>query len=308
MAIDAAALHRTVADWYAENARDLPWRNPPFRGDPYAILVSEVMLQQTQVDRTVPKFLEFMERFPTLGLLAAASAGDVITVWAGMGYNGRAVRLHRLATVVMRELDGELPPDPDSLRALPGIGPYTASAVASFAFGATIPVLDTNIYRVLSRLVYGAHAPSRATVEPLAMDLLPSDHAPLDGSVWHQALMDIGATLCSAKSPRCMLCPLRAMCAAAPLLQDGADRKLAEASVPYVARQAAFAGSDRYFRGRIVAALRSAGDSGVQMDEIGTGIKDDFGGPADQEWLITIIDGLVRDGLATVDAGVLKLP
>jgi A/G-specific adenine glycosylase len=306
--VDAPTLHLIVAKWYARNARDLPWRRAPFLGDPYAVLVSEIMLQQTQVDRTIPKFLEFMQRFPTLEALAEATPGDAITAWAGMGYNGRAVRLQRLATVVVREFDGVLPSEPQDLRPLPGVGPYTASAVASFAFGATIPVLDTNIYRVLSRLVHGVKAPSRAAVEPLALELLPGDDAPLDGSTWHQALMDLGATICTANAPRCLLCPLRDHCAAAPELQGGVDRAVASASVPYTPKQSSFAGSQRFYRGRIVAALRSAKDAGLQIDEIGMELKDEFGGTEDQTWLDELIAKLVHDGLAVNDEGVLRLP
>jgi len=308
MAVDAPTLHQIIAEWYARNARDLPWRRAPFLGDAYAVLVSEIMLQQTQVDRTIPKFLEFMQRFPTLESLADAAPGEVITIWAGMGYNGRAVRLQRLATVVIRELDGELPSEPHELRALPGVGPYTASAVASFAFGATIPVLDTNIYRVLSRLVHGVHAPSRAAIEPLALELLPGDGAPLDGSTWHQALMDLGATVCTANSPRCLLCPLREHCAASPVLQGGVDRAAASASVPFTPKQSSFAGSQRFYRGRIVAALRAATDDGVRVDEIGMELKDDFGGAEDRAWLDDIVAKLVHDGLAVNDNGVLRLP
>ncbi|MEE8519423.1 MAG: A/G-specific adenine glycosylase, partial [Dehalococcoidia bacterium] len=145
-------VHARVAAWYERNARDLPWRREPHVSDAYAVLVSEVMLQQTQVERVIPKFIEFLDAFPTLTSRADAEPGAVIRMWAGMGYNGRAVRLHKLANEVMREMGGELPRSPDGLRLLPGIGPYTASAVACFAFGAPVPVADTNIYRVLSRL------------------------------------------------------------------------------------------------------------------------------------------------------------
>lgn len=308
MAVDAPTLHAIVAEWYARNARDLPWRRAPFLGDPYAVLVSEIMLQQTQVDRTIPKFLEFMARFPSIESLAEATPGEVITLWAGLGYNGRAVRLQRLASVVVSELGGVLPSKPNELRGLPGVGPYTASAVASFAFGATVPVLDTNVFRVLSRLVHGAKAPSRAEVEPLATELLPGADGPLDGSTWHQALMDLGATLCTSNGPRCLLCPLREHCAAAPELQGGADRETAKASVPYTPKQSTFVGSQRFYRGRIVEGLRAAKNDGLRVDEMGTELKEDFGGAEDRAWLGAIIDALVRDGLAVENDGVLRLP
>ena len=304
--MNARVIHEAAAKWYAANARDLPWRKPPFAGDPYAVLVSEVMLQQTQVDRTIGKFLEFMERFPTIGALAEGSPGEVIRIWAGMGYNGRAVRLHRLARLVVNELDGELPVESSRLRALPGIGPYTAAAVACFAFGASVPVLDTNVYRVLGRLEHGVKPPSRREIEPLAQSLLPDDDEQLDASTWHQAIMDIGATLCSTSKPRCMLCPFRGECAAAPVLQDGGSRALAESSVPYVVKQGRFAGSRRFFRGRAVEALRFAGSDGLSLAELDRNLRNESG--SDTAWLKNLVADLVRDGLAVSEAGRVRLP
>jgi A/G-specific adenine glycosylase len=297
--MDAASVNRLVLDWYAANARDLPWRRPPYLGDAYAVLVSEVMLQQTQVDRTVPKFLDFMARFPSMHALAEATPGDVIALWSGMGYNNRAVRLQRLAEVVVADHAGEIPRDVETLLTLPGIGPYTASAVACFAYGASVPVVDTNIYRVLSRLVHGVQAPSRAEVEPLATEFLPAN----DASSWHQALMDIGATICTVQMPHCVLCPIRQACAAAPALQDGANRKLAEASVPYAPKQAKFAGSRRYYRGRIVEALRQASPEGLTL-----AILDALFGKSPTGGLPQIVDSLVRDGLAVREGDTLRLP
>ena len=201
---DARSFHDAVASWYARNARVLPWRGI---ADSYAILVSEVMLQQTQVERVIPKYRAFLDAFPTLHALANAQPADVIRLWAGMGYNGRAVRLRKLAWEVVEHHNGELPRTADELRKLSGIGPYTAAAVASFAFGEPVPVLDTNIYRVLSRVVHGIDAPSRDAIHPLAESLLPQPDSPITPADWHQALMDIGATLCTARQPRCMLCP-----------------------------------------------------------------------------------------------------
>lgn len=301
-----AALHAAVAAWYAANARDLPWRHTQ---DPYSILVSEIMLQQTQVDRTIPKYRQFLEAFPTIHALAAAAPGDVIRVWSGMGYNGRAVRLHKLAQTVVSEHNGELPRTVDELRKLPGIGPYTAAAVACFAFGAPVPVIDTNIYRVLSRVVHGVEAPERRNIDPLVASLVPGPEAPLDSSTWHQALMDIGATLCTAARPRCMLCPLREHCASAPLLQDGSAPHLAEASVPYVPKQSKFAGSTRFYRGRIVDALRALPNG--QTLSLGdlTSLVDDGAGPAQGvEWIATLVDALVRDGLVRRDGNQIALP
>ena len=299
---DAGPLHAALASWYAAHARDLPWRRTR---DPYAILVSEVMLQQTQVARTVPKYAEFLDAFPTLGALADAPVADVIRAWSGMGFNARAVRLHRLAVEVVAEHGGRLPRTAEGLRALPGIGPYTAAAVACFAFGARTPVLDTNVYRVLSRVVHGLTPPERSALEPLARALLPGPDAPLDASAWAQALMDVGASVCSVSSPACGSCPLEPHCAAAPaLLREGAPRALAEASVPYVAKQGTFAGSTRFYRGRIVAALRGLPAGGslsvARLAEATGGLARDA--------IAALVDGLVRDGLARRVRGGVALP
>ncbi len=299
---EAGPLHAALASWYASHARDLPWRRTT---DPYAILVSEVMLQQTQVSRTIPKYAEFLNAFPTLQALADAPVADVIRAWSGMGYNARAVRLHRLAVEVVANRRGALPRTAEGLRALPGIGPYTAAAVACFAFGASEPVLDTNVYRVLSRVVHGLTPPSRSELEPLARALLPEPGAPMDASAWAQALMDVGATVCSVSSPTCGSCPLEPHCAAAPALaRADAPRTLAESSVPYVAKQGTFAGSARFYRGRIVAALRGLPAGGSLSVER---LADAAGGLPSAE-VMALVDGLVRDGLARRVGGGVALP
>ncbi len=305
--VDAHVLHDAVAAWYARNARLLPWRGI---ADPYAILVSEVMLQQTQVERVIPKYHAFLEAFPTLRALADAQPTDVIRLWAGMGYNGRAVRLHRLAREVVERHGGELPRTADELRKLPGIGPYTAAAVASFAFGEPVAVLDTNVYRVLSRVVCGIDAPSRDALHPLAGSLLPGRGGPITSADWHQALMDIGATLCTARQPRCMLCPIRPHCAAAPHLQSGGDPALAEASVPYAPRQSRFQGSARYFRGRIVDYLREQPDAGVQESALEAVLQDaeNASGAPCPVSLSDLLAALERDGLIRRENGQVRLP
>lgn len=295
-------LHAALASWYGAHARDLPWRRT---SDPYAILVSEVMLQQTQVSRTVPKYAEFLDSFPTLEALADAPVADVIRAWSGMGYNARAVRLHRLAVEVVARHGGKLPQTAEGLRALPGIGPYTAAAVACFAFGASEPVLDTNVYRVLSRVIHGLTPPERSELEPLARELLPGPDAPLDASAWAQALMDVGASVCSVSSPACRDCPLEPHCAAAPaLLREDAPRTLAEASVPYVAKQGTFAGSARFYRGHIVAALRALPAGGTLSSERLADATADL----PHAEVAALVDGLVRDGLARRVAGGIALP
>ena len=289
MSVAPVGLHRLVADWYRANGRDLPWRRNP---SPYEVLVVEVMLQQTQVERVVPKYLAFLAEFPSLARLAASSRGSVIRAWAGLGYNARAVRLHELALTVVGNHGGQLPSDVRALRALPGLGPYTAAAVACFAFGASVPLADTNIYRVLSRVVHGASPASRRDIDALAASLLPEPHAPLSAAEWHQGLMDIGATICGVAVARCGECPLRSSCAAAPLL-SGAPRAVAEASVPYAAKQAPYLGSNRQLRGQVVDYLR-----GLHVGESASigGIAGVLG-IAEQDVVQRVVDGLTRDGL-----------
>ena len=226
-------LRRRLLRWYRSAGRDLPWRRTR---DPYAILVSEVMLQQTQVSRVIPAYASFLKRFPTLRSLARAPLGDALREWSGLGYNRRARDLHRLARLSPRRL----PVDVESLDALPGIGAYTAGAVACFAYGARSAFADTNIRRVLGRVLLGRVATEQ---EAVAID---AELAPRDARPWHHALMDLGATVCVARAPRCEACPVAVLCA---------SRGVAGATAPD-RRQSAFATSDRRVRGRIVASLR----------------------------------------------------
>jgi A/G-specific adenine glycosylase len=199
-------FQRRLLAWYAHHRRDLPWRRTR---DPYRVLVSEVMLQQTQVERVVPKYREFLRHYPTLQDLAAAHVADVRRLWYPLGYNARPVRLHRLACEAMARYGGRLPDTRPALEALPGIGRYTAAAVLAFAYGRDEPVLDTNVRRVLGRVFLGRRRLARARGTPalwqLAAALLPPGRA----YDFNQALMDFGATWCTARAPRCAPCPLR---------------------------------------------------------------------------------------------------
>ena len=197
-------FRRTVLRWFGKHRRDLPWRRT---SDPYKIFVSEVMLQQTQVERVIPKFREFLSRFPGWRQLAHARLGDVLRVWSGLGYNNRARRLWETARVVRRDFGGEPPGDVQTLARLPGVGQYTACAVASIAFGARCPAIDTNARRVLSRVFGGKDALPQPEVERLARAVLPRSRA----GEWNQALMDIGAIYCRP-TPRCAECPVRRIC------------------------------------------------------------------------------------------------
>ncbi|MGQ9480404.1 MAG: A/G-specific adenine glycosylase, partial [Chloroflexus sp.] len=184
-----AALRSALLEWFAGNARDLPWRRTR---DPYAIMVAEIMLQQTQVDRVIPKYHAFLATFPTLTALASAPTAEVIRVWAGLGYNRRAVNLQRAAQIIVEQYGGKVPDSVTVLRTLPGIGPYTAGAIACFAFEQDVVFLDTNIRRVVRRLCVASDqlsSPSDAALLTYAETLLPAGQ----GWVWNQAIMELGA-------------------------------------------------------------------------------------------------------------------
>lgn len=278
-------FQQALLEWYAGQRRTLPWRD---LDDPYAVLVSEIMLQQTQVARVVPLFRAFMDRFPDLPTLAAAPLGEVIANWKGLGYNRRAVALHRAAQVVAAQHGGVLPRALAELQALPGIGPYTARAVRAFAYGLDDAPVDTNVGRVLSRAVAGRPLKG-AALRDVADGLVPVGR----GRDWSAAIMDLGATVCTAQRPRCGDCPVAALCTWS--LQGGDD--------PAVKPQRpteSFLGSNRYHRGRLLDALRAAPvEAGAIAAAAGTPA------PAHAEQLAA---GLVADGLAQWDGDRLRLP
>ncbi len=207
------AFQRRLLAWYARHGRDLPWRRTRV---PYRVLVSEIMLQQTQVERVIPKYREFLKTYPTLRALAAADVDDVRRLWYPLGYNVRPVRLHAIARETLARYGGRLPDDGEALRALPGVGRYTAGAMLSFAFGRDAAVLDTNVRRVLGRVFLGPRRLKRlrgeASLWALAQALVPRGR----GYDFNQALMDFGATWCTPRRPRCPRCPMRRFCATFP--------------------------------------------------------------------------------------------
>jgi len=237
MAGDLDDLRDALLRWYAGARRDLPWRRTT---DPYAVLVSEVMLQQTQVARVVPRYLEWLARWPSAAALAGASRAEVLTAWVGLGYNRRALALHAAAVVVARE------GWPSDLRTLPGVGPYTAAAVGSFAFGAQVAAVDTNARRVAERLGRGSPA-----------ELLPPGRA----AEFNQATMELGATICTARAARCGACPVAPWCASAERPAGRAERRRPAER---------FEDTNRWVRGRVVAAL-AAGEglpAGIAADRL----------------------------------------
>jgi A/G-specific adenine glycosylase len=207
LAIDKQDLAERLLDWFARHKRDLPWRREP--RDPYRVWLAEVMLQQTQTTTVIPYYERWLARFPTLEALAAAPLDEVLKLWGGLGYYARARHFHAAARAVVSAHGGRIPRTVPELLSLPGVGRYTAGAVASLAFNADAPVLDGNVKRVLSR-VYGLHVPKDSALWQLAQSLLPSGRA----GAFNEALMDLGSLVCLPRAPRCALCPLRERCAA----------------------------------------------------------------------------------------------
>ncbi|HEY8818039.1 MAG TPA: A/G-specific adenine glycosylase [Candidatus Limnocylindrales bacterium] len=250
-----SALRDAILDWYAEHGRHLPFRATT---DPYAILVSEAMAQQTQAARAGESWAAFMARFPTVRALAAATPADVLRSWQGLGYNRRALNLWRAAGRIVEAFDGEVPRDLAALESLPGVGPYTARAVAAIAFGVPVGAVDTNVRRVLGRIVAGdAGELSPATLQGVADAAVPPDRP----GAWTHALMDIGAMVCRPTRPDCGACPARAWCRYAnETTAARAGRPVqARASVARE-RPAPFRSTSRWLRGRILDRLRDAAD------------------------------------------------
>lgn len=240
--------------WFEKNARPLPWRDSEV--SPWGILVSEFMLQQTQVDRVIPKWQQWMQTWPTAGHLARAPIAEVLRAWQGLGYPRRAIRLHATAQMIVDQWHGQVPSEESALLSLPGIGHYTAAAISAFAFGQPSVVLDTNIRRVIARAWGGqAAVPSHLTnAERLLASSLVAERT---GARWSAAVMELGALVCTARAPRCNACPLADSCAwlAAGLPQNG----------PAARKQASFVGSDRQARGVLLKAV-GAGASGSAIE------------------------------------------
>jgi A/G-specific adenine glycosylase len=275
-------LQDVVLEWAPSGWRELPWRRTR---DPWAILVSELMLQQTQVSRVVPKWEAFMVRWPTAPACASDRQSEVIRAWAGLGYNRRALNLHRCAEAVTARHHGRLPANLAALEALPGIGPYTARAVLAFAFEHDVGVVDINAGRVISRAVLG-QAPGRSALQQAADGVVPTGRA----WAWNQAVLDLGATVCTARRPKCDACPLRGVCAWRR--HGGPDPAARPAPAP------AFEGSDRQARGRLLDALRR----GPVPDPAHA-----CGCPGEPHRSARIAAALVTDGFAVWEGSVLTL-
>ncbi|MDE3096566.1 MAG: A/G-specific adenine glycosylase [Chloroflexota bacterium] len=295
MAPEIASLpdvQAALLGWHRQHGLRAPWRES---GEPYHVLVAAVMAQQTQMSRVLPAYARFLAAFPSVEALAAASAADVIRAWAGLGYNQRALRLHRAARTIAA--DG-WPRDAAALARIEGIGPFTAAIVASFAFGQPAACVDTNVRRVLARLS-GDESLRGAALQRLADDVL----AAAEPARWNQALMDYGASVCTPR-PKCAQCVVARWCVwrarKEPPLALVADERATYDARPTRRRQPAYAGSRRYYRGRTLDVLRAlAPGERIRIDALPALIGDGHPAPYPGD-LRELIDGLVRDGLAAL--------
>jgi A/G-specific adenine glycosylase len=286
--VDVVAVREALCSWYEADHRAFPWRETE---DPHEILVSEVMSQQTQLDRIVEPWEAFIDRWPTPEALAAADRSAVVALWSehSLGYNNRARYLHEAAERIVKHYDGEVPADPEELQTLQGVGPYTATAVAAFAFDRGGAVVDTNVKRVLYR-AFGV-PDDEAAFEAVADELLPPD----DPGLWNNAIMELGGVVCET-APACddAACPWREWCSA---------YRTGDFTAPDVPTQPDFEGSRRQFRGRIVRTLGEHGE--LPLDDLGHRIRVDYAPDGDhgREWLWGLVKDLREDGLLAVEDG-----
>lgn len=272
-----------MIQWYRSKGRDLPWRNTR---DPYAIFIAELMLQQTQVNRVIPKWHSFLSLYPNWTSLASAPPADLIRQWVGLGYNNRIIRARKTAQIVQEQYQGCLPSKPQLLEALPGIGKYTSSAIQCFAFNKSVPVVDVNVNRVLTRF-YGIKAPQApGYIRELANQALPKK----DSYDWNQGLMDIGASICKAKTINCAMCPLTKSCSTSSV---GTTPMISLSKVS----QSKYLGSNRYYRGKILSflKLRIQNDK-LDLDQLSTALRQTTK-DNNMEQIKKALQGLQRDEL-----------
>ncbi|MEK6868338.1 MAG: A/G-specific adenine glycosylase [Nanoarchaeota archaeon] len=284
---DIPKIQKTILNWYKQSGRQLPWRQTT---DPYKILVSEMMLQQTQVDRVIPKYYAFLEKFPTVNSLANAPTADVLTMWSGLGYNRRALYLQKCAQAIKGKYDGKFPETTEELLALPGLGKYTVAAVQSFANNKDIVVIDVNIERIFKRIFYG----KIESAEAIAQHILPKN----ESRNWHNALMDIGALFCTAKNPRCDICPVKQFCTSANNKERIEATWKKKNVVP-------FKESDRIVRGTILKMLTTQNGqdkNAIYEQLLQRNIK------REKEKFEEIIAQLEKDGLVKKEQKILSLP
>ena len=286
-----------ILKWYSVNQRTLPWRT---HNSPYHVLVSEFMLQQTQVPRVMEKFKEFMEKFPTLQDLAKASKAELIEAWSGLGYNRRALLLHTFAQDVRDKYNGIIPRSKEQLQELPGMGPYTAGAILSFAYNLPEPAIDVNVRRIYLRLFQGKDQglpmskKEEAELYQLAKQTIPERKS----AEFHGALMDFGSLVCTRNAPSCSSCPLQKDCAFFPLYKSNKEKALfvmekrKEPGINENGKQI----PNRIFRGRIVEFVRNNQGREISIADLGKTIKKDYRNK-EEDWLLTLCKKLQDDGL-----------
>lgn len=287
-----ASIRAKAITWYHEHRRDLPWRDP--QASAWSVLVSEVMLQQTPVKRVLPVWLEWMDRWPTPEDLASESAAEVIKAWGSLGYPRRALRLQQAAAAIVDSFGGQVPANESDLLSLPGIGTYTAAAVAAFSFGQRTCVVDTNIRRVHARVFTGRALPEptlRRSELDLAAALLPDDAA--ESVEWNIASMELGALVCTARSPHCLSCPLVADCA---WIQAG------EPEPHYTPKGQAWQGTNRQLRGALMSALRAGSDYVPLTLFLGESGDSSLSLTVDEEVAAAHVHSLERDNDAVLGA------
>ena len=277
-------IQKKIILWYEKNGRsDLPWRHT---SDPYHIAIAEVMLQQTNVPKVIDKFIDFIKRFPTVRELSSAAQKDVLVQWKGLGYNRRAIYLHRMAKSIMNEWGGIFPRDPEILISLPGVGPYTSRSIPIFAQNDDIAACDVNIARILRR-IHKSPAANDAQVKQWAETYLYRGRS----RDWHNALMDFASIVCTKRSPQCEYCPIKKKCLSFPYPQDERIQKRCEVGRKENGKHI----PRRIFRGRIVDYLRNH-QSGT-IDQIGLSIKKDWHGKNDRIWCEHVLQGLMKDDI-----------
>ncbi len=278
-------IQRKLLNWFSKNRRDLPWRNLPAGrqgiNDPYLIAVSEVMLQQTQVDRVIPKFNAWRRAWPTTESLARAPLSEVLQMWSGLGYNSRAKRLRDAAIVVTEKFNGQWPRTIEELESLPGFGPYTARAAASFSRNENVAVIDTNVRRVVGRIFFGLKKHSVQQLDTVVQKLLPKNRS----AEWNATLMDFGSAICVGRRPKCEICPVQQYCVAYPKILTYVPEK--KTSV------IKFKETDRYWRGEIVRQFLQ--QSPQSLITIRMTLKKM--GMADVPRISRLIKMLIQDGL-----------
>ena len=299
--LELSALQQRIGRWYLQQSRSLPWRTG--KNTPWEVMVSEFMLQQTPVKRVLPVWEAWMDRWPSPASLAAEESGEAVRAWGRLGYPRRALRLHAAAQAILERHQGKVPADYDQLLALPGVGSYTAAAISVFAFGARATVIDTNIRRVHARLISGKALPAKALTAAetrLAEQLLPKD---LEAScLWNVSVMELGALICTAKSPACERCPVFDSCAWIRAGRPEAD---------YVPQGQAWAGTDRQLRGAMMGLLRAASEplpaayltqawtaDLLVPPELGPAFEKLRALSPDSEQISRCFEGLLADGLA----------